>query len=377
MRLVVCVDRDDDLGRKAGVRGPVLGREAVLDAVVKLGVADPEDTDTNAMLAAVNVLDELRADREEAEVVVLTGDGRVGVISDRTVARQFDEVLKRVQVDAIHLISDGAEDEWLYPLISSRKHVDSVRRVYVRQSASLQGTYMTLTRALKDQKLRAKTILPLASFLIFLGIVYALQVFDGLNIWSYGLTILLIFVGSYLVFWTFDVDEWIIDSIRSFGQDLRRGSIAVFFGAMSVTLLILGLVFGDSAYASWPVADVGDRVFAFLQSSLIWWIAAGAVGECGHAIRVTMSRGKVPNSFYVASVSIVAFGLESYSLLYFTGAVLRPTLAGVPPALELPALFGILLGVAAGALAGTLRQYLRSRSPVPKPAEAPSLEAMS
>ena len=41
MRLVVCVDRDDDLGRKAGVRGPVLGREAVLEAAINLWTVDP------------------------------------------------------------------------------------------------------------------------------------------------------------------------------------------------------------------------------------------------------------------------------------------------------------------------------------------------
>jgi len=36
MRLVVCIDRDDDLGRKASVAGPVVGRNAVVDAAVKI-----------------------------------------------------------------------------------------------------------------------------------------------------------------------------------------------------------------------------------------------------------------------------------------------------------------------------------------------------
>ena len=57
MRLVVCVDRDDDLGRKAGVNGPVIGRANVVDAAMRLGTADPEDADTNAMFAAVRLYD--------------------------------------------------------------------------------------------------------------------------------------------------------------------------------------------------------------------------------------------------------------------------------------------------------------------------------
>ena len=36
MRLVVCIDRDDDIGRKAKIDGPVVGRAAVLDAAVHL-----------------------------------------------------------------------------------------------------------------------------------------------------------------------------------------------------------------------------------------------------------------------------------------------------------------------------------------------------
>jgi len=78
MRLVVCVDRDDDLGRKAGVVGPVVGRANVLDAALKLGTADPEDADTNAMFAAVHLLDQIRETGEDAEVVVLTGSPKVG-----------------------------------------------------------------------------------------------------------------------------------------------------------------------------------------------------------------------------------------------------------------------------------------------------------
>ena len=48
------VDRDNDLGVKAGIRGPVIGRKATLTAALKLGIADPEESDTNAILGALN-----------------------------------------------------------------------------------------------------------------------------------------------------------------------------------------------------------------------------------------------------------------------------------------------------------------------------------
>ena len=56
--LILCVDRDDDLGKKAGVESPLIGRRRTLDAAVALGLADPEDSDTNALLAAVHLHDQ-------------------------------------------------------------------------------------------------------------------------------------------------------------------------------------------------------------------------------------------------------------------------------------------------------------------------------
>ena len=41
--LVITVDRDNDLGLKTAIRGPVVGRKQVLTAALKLGIADPED----------------------------------------------------------------------------------------------------------------------------------------------------------------------------------------------------------------------------------------------------------------------------------------------------------------------------------------------
>ncbi len=144
MRLVVCIDRDDDLGRKASVSGPVVGRASVLEAAVKLGTVDPEDSDTNALFAAVSLLDELRGAGEECEVCILTGSRQGRRLSDRRVADQFDDVSGGARARSrAYLVSDGAEDEYLFPILASRVKVDGVRRVYVRQSASIESTYYT------------------------------------------------------------------------------------------------------------------------------------------------------------------------------------------------------------------------------------------
>ena len=54
--LVIAIDRDNDLGRKTGIRSPVIGRDANVKAALELGLADPEESDTNTMLAAISAV---------------------------------------------------------------------------------------------------------------------------------------------------------------------------------------------------------------------------------------------------------------------------------------------------------------------------------
>lgn len=310
MRLVVCVDRDDDLGRKAGIAGPVVGREAVLDAALRLGTADPEDSDMNALFAAVHLLDEVRASGDEAEVVALTGAAQVGLRSDRRVAEQFDKVLREHPAEAALLVSDGAEDEHLFPILASRVRIDGVRRVYVRQNPSLESTYYTVTRALKDPKLRSKTVLPIA--LVILTVAFAAA--SGVIGW--GIIGLLIILGVYLIFWTFDIDEALIDSLRSASTDIRTGSVAFGFGLFSIALVGLGFLSGWNTYVGFPGRIPIDRVLGFMQSGLVFWFIGALVWECGRAIRRYFLRGRFPRSFLIASTSIAGIGVVCYGILF-------------------------------------------------------------
>ncbi len=350
MRLVVCIDRDDDLGRKAGVVGPVVGRPAALEAASRLGIVDPEDSDTNAIFAAVGLLDELRGAGEECEVCILTGSPKVGVLSDRRVADQFDHVLADVHATSAYLVSDGAEDEYLFPILASRVKVDGVRRVFVRQNASIESTYYTLVRALKDPKLRAKTVLPFALVLLILGMAAA----GGVLIWGViGLAILL---GIYLIFWTFDIDEALIDSIRSASTDIRQGSVAFGFGLFAVALVGVGFLEGYNAYYGGGTVALFDRVVQFLQAGLLWWIVASLVWESGRAIRRMFSRGRFPRSFVVATTSIIGIGLVSYGIVYLVRYI-----EGYSHSSQLPLLVGLIVsgfGLIIGA--GVIQQHFRA-----------------
>ncbi len=358
MRLVVCVDRDDDLGRKAGVQGPVVGRAQVVDAALKLGTADPEDADTNAMFAAVRLHDEIVKDGEECQVVVLTGSPKVGILSDRLVAEQFDHVLASFPTaKAAHLVSDGAEDEYLFPIIQSRIHVDGVYRLYIRQAASIESTYYTVLAALKDQKLRAKTVLPLAFLFLTLGIA----AWAGVIWW--GVIGLAIIFGVYLVFWTFDIDEAIIDSIRSASSDMRTGSVAFGLGSVAIGLVGVGFLQGYNIYIGHPADTPIIRSLLFFESALIWWLLAAEIWETGRAIRRYLARGRLPRSYPIATISIIGMGFVAYGMVF-----LFQYLESYATPAELPAIVaGLVVGCALVVGAGALSQYLKSRASVSSP----------
>ncbi len=353
MRLVVCVDRDDDLGRKAGVAGPVLGRANVIEAATKLAIADPEDADTNAMFAAVNLFDEIRAAGQEAEVCVLTGAAKVGRLSDQKVAEQFDRVLQRIKVDSAHLVSDGAEDEFLFPILGSRIHIDGVHRVYIRQSANLESTYFLIVRALKDPKLRAKTILPFALVLLILG----LSAWAGFLV--YGVIGLAVLLGVYLLFWTFDIDSAIIDSLRSASTDVRQGSVAFGFGIFALGLVGVGFLSGYKALGA-NTAPLNEFL-AFLNAGIFYWITGALVWEIGRALRRYLTRNRWPRSFVVATTSILGVGFLSYgivSLLEYLQGIGGLTFRGLP---TLPMTIVVIgAGMALEIVAGILQQRFRA-----------------
>ncbi len=71
--LVICVDRDDDVGRKAGITTPVVGRDSCINAAQRLALEDPEDADSNSIFYAVKTYEDLVSKGYNVQVVVVAG----------------------------------------------------------------------------------------------------------------------------------------------------------------------------------------------------------------------------------------------------------------------------------------------------------------
>ncbi|MBI3859860.1 MAG: DUF373 family protein [Thaumarchaeota archaeon] len=248
--LILCVDRDDDLGSKARVQTPVTGREAVLAAATKLALADPEEADSNAIFSAVKKLDELKRQGKDCEVAVVCGDTDRGFEADRTVSREVEAVLKTGRFDGIVFISDGGDDEQVIPVLQGLRPIVSVQRVAVKHSQTVEETYQVLGRYLR------------------------VLVFDPhYSRWSLGVPgLILIIAGiliiSHLVFEAYLVTLLILGGafiIRGFSIDrtvaglLRRGPygyIRLFSMGMSVLIILVGAFTGNGVMLRQDPSDV-------------------------------------------------------------------------------------------------------------------------
>ena len=319
-KLVIVVDRDDDLGQKAGIRGPVLGREDVVRAAVALGTRDPEDSDVNSFLAAVSVADELRSMGEEAEVAILTGHPDVGVKSDLEISRQLEEVLSRTGAREVIFVSDGAEDEFVLPIIQSRARVVHVRRVVVRQAQELESTYYTIKKALEDVNFLRRVLTPLA--IIFLA--YSLTAITGMFVLyitgrgsispaNLSISVILLALGSYFIFKTHDVKGMLSQLLEKAGHPRPSTVLRL----IALLLAAFSLIF--SSY----IASTYERPLQAIYSGVLWVIpfAAGAVALWVAGDRVLLlSQGKEVS--WKEVFSILLLGLFAFSIVSIMGYVL-------------------------------------------------------
>ncbi len=147
--LILCVDRDGDIGTKTAIKTPLIGREENLNAAVALALKDPEEPDANAMFEAVRIYDRLLNEEKTGEVfeiATISGSELGGVGADRKIVAELSDVLNSFPANEVILVTDGYSDEAVLPLVESRVPVSSVRRIVVKHSESIEETAALFTR---------------------------------------------------------------------------------------------------------------------------------------------------------------------------------------------------------------------------------------
>jgi len=203
--LVICIDRDDDLGRKTGIPTPVVGRDACIEAAQRLALEDPEDADSNSIFYAVKTYEDLVSKGYNAQVITVTGVENRGVQADEKVASQIKSVLKKFSANGAVIVSDGEDDEMVIPVIQNVIPVISVQRVVMQVSRTIEHSYAVFGKFLKLVMYNPKY----SKF--FLGVPGILLLIGGIGaVTGYNAEIFAVLVsilgGAFLIR-AFDIDK--------------------------------------------------------------------------------------------------------------------------------------------------------------------------
>jgi putative membrane protein len=147
--LVICVDRDNDVGEKAGIITPVIGRDACIEAAQRLALEDPEDADSNSIFAAIKTYEDLISKGYQAEVITVAGVASRGVQADEKILEETKKVLEKFSANGAVIVSDGEDDESVVPVIQNVLPVISVQRVVMKVSRSVEYSYAVFGKYLK------------------------------------------------------------------------------------------------------------------------------------------------------------------------------------------------------------------------------------
>jgi len=203
--LVICIDRDDDLGRKTGIPTPVVGRDACIEAAQRLALEDPEDADSNSIFFAIKTYEDLVSKGYKAQVVTVTGVENRGVQADEKVALEIKSVLKKFSANGAVIVSDGEDDEMVIPVIQNIIPVISVQRVVMQVSRTIEHSYAVFGKFLKLVMYNPKY----SKF--FLGVPGILLLIGGIGaVTGYNAEIFAVLVsilgGAFLIR-AFDIDK--------------------------------------------------------------------------------------------------------------------------------------------------------------------------
>jgi putative membrane protein len=352
--LILCVDRDADLGTKAEIKTPVTGRRENLNAAVTLALRDPEEPDANAMFEAIHLYDRLNDEKkpdEVFEVATISGSELGGVGADRKIVAELNELLGAFSANEVILVTDGYTDESVLPLVESRVAVSSVRRIVVKHSESIEETAALFSRYLRmimenPRYSRIALGLPGVLFLI-LGI---LSIFNLL----YYYWIAFIFVVSiFMLLKGFGVDRTakkVFKWMSEYSPPPLRIQISTFAAIVGAIFVVLGV------YSGWTYVgnsvnlppDLGIWISNlplvagyFIRDSVTLIVAGVCVALLGRAIRWYLEH----DAKLLRNAALIVIVAWSRQIFDGTADVLVSPQLGYEK-LMFSAVVGILIGIA-------------------------------
>lgn len=279
--LVICVDRDNDVGEKTGIKTPVVGRNSCIEAAQRLALEDPEDADSNSIFYAVKTYEDLISKGYNAEIITVAGVENRGVQADEKIVNEIRKVLEKFSANGAVIVSDGEDDESVIPIIQNVLPVISVQRVVMKVSRSVEYSYAVFGKYLKmiayDSKY-SKFFLGVPGILLLIGGIASVFGYTG-EIFAVLISIL----GGAFLIRAFDIDKAWTSWTKPTPAGLIRTFTMITGGIIVLTSIPSGIA---SVNANLIPVDatlsviVSNKIIIgqFVAGALpFWWIGLGAI----------------------------------------------------------------------------------------------------
>jgi len=353
--LVICVDRDDDIG-KAGVITPIVGRNACIDAAQRLALEDPEDADSNSIFAAVKTYEDLVSKGYQAEVILVSGTENRGVEADEKIVLQVKSVMEKYTANGAVIVSDGEDDESVIPIIQNVLPIVSVRRVVMRASRSVEYSYAVFGRYLKAIAFDSKY----SKF--FLGVPGILLLIGGIAT-VLGMTreifaVLVSILGGAFLIRAFDVDRawshWV--------KPTPAGFIRIFTMVTGILLILVSIPSGIGAINPEIIAAKSDILKMATDKVIVGTFVSGMLPFLWMGVG-SMFGGSLLSSWFKGSIRSITDILRIVVLITLYPIVLQFTTIMTHNESPFTLLPPLLLGLAVILVSASLlfRRYRRKK----------------
>jgi len=269
--LVICVDRDNDVGEKAGISTPVIGRDACIEAAQRLALEDPEDADSNSIFSAIKTYEDLISKGYQVEVVTIAGVKNKGVQADEKILAETRKVLEQFSANGAVIVSDGEDDESVIPVIQNALPVISVQRVVMKVSRSVEYSYAVFGKYLKmiayDSRY-SKFFLGVPGILLLIGGIASI-----FELTTEIFAVLVSILGGAFLIRAFDIDKvW-----SSWSKPTPMGFIRMFTVVTGVLLILSSVPAGIGAIDPELIESNTEVVEKITDQIIIGQFVAGAL----------------------------------------------------------------------------------------------------
>jgi putative membrane protein len=230
--------------------------------------------------------------------------------------------MEETKVTNCILVTDGAEDEYVIPIIQSKIPVSSIRRVIVNQMPNLEGTYYILKKLFDDPKISRMVFIPIGLAMLLYASAYLLGAPGAATIVVVGV------IGCYLLYKGFGFDELVHGITDALRLSLSRGRFSFVTYTTTILLIIIGFTVGFINILKYYSTDSSLGIITYLMSFIYgafeWLIFAGLVLSVGVIIDVYQNEkenlGKViVFPFFVTAIGLLLYAASIY-IISFQGA---------------------------------------------------------